>query len=67
VSVDSYGTAYVTDTGNNRVLSLVAGSITQSVLPFDGLQFPNSQAVNNIGTVYVTDRDNSRIVSLSPG
>ena len=37
VAVDSAGNVYVTDTGNNRVLKLAAGSATQDVLPFTGL------------------------------
>ena len=34
VAVDSAGNVYVADTANNRVLKLVAGSTTQTVLPF---------------------------------
>jgi serine/threonine-protein kinase len=41
VAVDTAGNVYVTDTGNNRVLRLAAGSSTQSVLPFTGLNDPD--------------------------
>ena len=37
VAVDSAGNLYVTDSDNNRVLKLAAGSTTQTALPFTGL------------------------------
>ena len=48
-------TVYVTDSGNNRVLKLAAGSSTQTVLPFTGLDRPDGVAVDTAGDVYVTD------------
>ena len=36
MAVDSNGTVYVADSGNSRVLSLPAGSTTQTMLPFTG-------------------------------
>ena len=49
------GNVYVADTGNNRVLKLAAGSSTQTVLPFTGLNGPYGVAVDTAGTVYVAD------------
>nr|3WW7_A Chain A, Pizza2 protein [synthetic construct]3WW7_B Chain B, Pizza2 protein [synthetic construct]3WW7_C Chain C, Pizza2 protein [synthetic construct] len=67
VAVDSAGTVYVTDHGNNRVVKLAAGSNTQTVLPFTGLNTPNGVAVDSAGTVYVTDHGNNRVVKLAAG
>jgi DNA-binding beta-propeller fold protein YncE len=55
VAVDTAGNLYVTDSGNNRVLKLAAGSNTQSVLPFTGLHNPAGVAVDAAGNLYVTD------------
>ena len=61
------GNVYVTDTDNNRVLKLAAGSSTQTVLPFTGLSAPWGIAVDNAGNVYVTEHDNNRVVKLAAG
>ena len=54
MAVDNAGSVYVTDLGNNRVVKLAAGSTTQTVLPFTGLNAPSGVAVDNAGSVYVT-------------
>ena len=41
--------------GNNRVLKLAAGSSTQTVLPFTGLNEPEGVAVDAAGNLYVAD------------
>ncbi len=65
VAVDSGGTLYVTDVGNNsRVLRLAAGSSTQDVLPFTGLNDPRGVAVDSTGALYVTDSGNNRVLKL---
>ena len=38
VTVDAKGDVYVTDSGNNRVLELAAGSTSQTVVPVAGLE-----------------------------
>ena len=53
--MDTAGTVYVTDADNNRVLKLPAGSSSQTVLPFTGLNSPDGVAVDTAGNVYVTD------------
>ncbi|MBV9722249.1 MAG: Hsp70 family protein, partial [Mycobacterium sp.] len=67
MKVDSTGTAYVVDFGNNRVVKLAAGSNTQTVLPFTGLNSPEDVAVDSAGTVDVADYDNNRVVQLAAG
>ena len=55
VAVDAAGNVYLTDTGNDRVLKLAAGSNEQTVLPFTGLHSPGAVAVDTDGNVYITD------------
>ena len=66
VAVDAAGNVYLTDTGNDRVLKLAAGSNEHPVLPFTGLKSPGGVAVDSAGNVYVTDRNN-RVVKLAAG
>jgi DNA-binding beta-propeller fold protein YncE len=51
------------DWGNQQVVKLAAGSSTQTVLPFTGLDV----AVEAAGTVYVTDGGNNRVLKLPAG
>ena len=63
VTVDSAGTIFVTDSGNNRTLKLSVGSAAQPVLPFTGLDDPWGLAVDSMGTVYVAGHNN-KVVAL---
>ena len=65
--MDTAGTVYVTDQSNNRVLKLAAGSSTQTVLPFTGLNGPGGVAVDTAGNVYVADWGNDRVLKLAAG
>jgi DNA-binding beta-propeller fold protein YncE len=67
VAVDGAGNVYVTDSCHNRVLKLAAGSSTQTVLPFKGLDDPHGVAVDTADTVYVVERSHSRVVKLAAG
>ena len=76
VAVDAAGNVYLTDTGNDRVLKLAAGSNEQTVLPFTGLHSPGAVAVDTDGNVYITDFvtdatifnvPDSRVVKLAAG
>jgi serine/threonine protein kinase, bacterial len=67
VAVDTVGNVYVTDRDNNRVVELAAGSTTQTVLPFTGLNTPWGVAVDAAGNLYVTDTKNNRVVKLPAG
>ncbi|MFE3054348.1 serine/threonine-protein kinase PknD [Nocardia sp. NPDC059239] len=67
VAVDSAGDLFVTDSGNNRVLKLNAGSQTQVVLPFTGLGNPVGLAVNTRGDVFVADLNGQRVVEMPAG
>ncbi|MGB9303952.1 MAG: hypothetical protein WCB92_09825 [Mycobacterium sp.] len=67
VAVDAAGNVYVTDSGHNRVVKLAAGSSTQTVLPFRGLDCPQGVAVDNAGTVYVVDFSDGRVLRLAAG
>jgi hypothetical protein len=77
VAVDTAGAVYVADAavrgwrrvpeGNNRVLKLAAGSSTQTVLPFTGLDLSFHVAVDDAGNLYVTDEGDTRVVKLPAG
>jgi NHL repeat len=56
---------YITDHDTSNVVKLAAGSNTQTVLPFTGLNTPLAVAADNGGRVYVADRGNDRVVKLS--
>ena len=60
-------TQIVTDTDNNRVLKLAAGSNTQTVLPFTGVSVPWGIGLSNAGDVYVTEHDNNKVLKLAAG
>jgi sugar lactone lactonase YvrE len=75
VAVDAAGNVYVADNGNVIdvangttdvvVVKLAAGSNTQTVLPFTGLQYTRDVAVDSAGNVYVVDDD--RVLKLAAG
>lgn len=67
VAVDNFGTLYVTDTGNDRVVALPPGDQQPIVLPFNGLSEPCGIAVDTAGTVYVADSLHDRILALPVG
>lgn len=67
VAVDAAGNVYLTDTWNDRVLKLAAGSSEQTVLPFTGLNRPVGVAVDSAGDVFVTDAANNRVLKLPTG
>jgi DNA-binding beta-propeller fold protein YncE len=75
VAVDAAGNVYVTDARTNRVLKLAAGSNTQTVLPFTGLDLcpdmidaaSGGVAVDAGGNVYVTDSCHNRVLKLAAG
>jgi DNA-binding beta-propeller fold protein YncE len=66
LAVGSDGAVYVADF-NNRVVKLTAGSTSQTVLPFTGLNYPEGVAVDGQGSVYVADRGNDRVLMLAAG
>jgi DNA-binding beta-propeller fold protein YncE len=67
VAVNSAGDIFVTDSLNDRVLKLAAGSSKQTVLPFTGLQHPGAVAVDAAGNVYVNDGPSNRVLKLAAG
>lgn len=73
LAVSAAGDVYLTDTGNDRVLKLAAGSNEQTVLPFTDLHSPSDVAVDTAGNVYVTDATDfatgpeGRVVKLAAG
>lgn len=66
VAVDSNGNVYVTDTDNDRVVRLSAGSNTQTDLPFTGLSSPWGVSVDRADNVYVTNHENHKVMKLDP-
>jgi len=67
VAVDAKGNVYVTDSGNNRVLELAAGSTSQTVAPFAGLDHPGGIAVDEVGDLEVTEPAHNRVLELTAG
>ncbi len=67
VAVDTSGDIYITDSSNDRVLELRAGSSTPIELPFTGVHDPTDVAVDTIGNVYVTEYTNNRVAKLAAG
>jgi serine/threonine protein kinase, bacterial len=67
VAVDSAGSVYVADSGNNRVMKLAAGSQDPTVLPFTGLNRPAGLAVDGNRALYVSDQHNNRVLKLPAG
>ncbi len=49
------------------MLKLAAGSATQTVLPFTGLNSPMGVAVDTAGNLHVTDAGNHRVLKLAAG
>jgi serine/threonine protein kinase, bacterial len=66
VAVDTAGNVYVAE-WTGQVVKLAAGSSTQTVLPFSGLNTLTAVAVDSAGNVYVTDKQNKRVVKLPAG
>ncbi len=67
VALDKAGDVFVTSEGMyGRVVELVPGSSTPTVLPFTGLYQPQGLAVDHAGAVYVADFDN-RVVKVAAG
>ncbi|OBG33295.1 hypothetical protein A5673_24015 [Mycobacterium sp. E3198] len=67
VAVDAQGDVYVTDSGNNRVLKLAAGSTNQTVVPLAGLDHPEEIAVDDAGDLVVTEPELHRVLELTAG
>lgn len=69
IAVGATGDVYVVDGHNDRVLKLVAGSTTPSVLPLTDLADPNGVAVDGAGNVYVAESHvrTPRVLKLPAG
>jgi hypothetical protein len=67
VAVDTAGDVYAADTANNQITELPAGSATQQIVPFTGLDNPHGVAVDTGGDVYAADTANDQIVELPAG
>src|SRR5262249_25673012 len=60
---DSAGNVFIADTGNNRIRKITTDGNIGTVL--DGLNQPQSVAVDASGAIYVADTGNDQIVKLS--
>ena len=80
VAVDSAGSLYIADAGNNRIRKVSKGVITtvagNGTLGFGGdggpatnaqLYGPEGVAVDSAGNIYIADMDNNRIRKVSNG
>lgn len=57
---------YVSDYGNNRVVTLPADGGGQTTLSLDGLVRPTGLAWDRTGSLYVSDTGNNRVVRSAP-
>jgi sugar lactone lactonase YvrE len=64
VAVDSNGTLYIADPGNNQVVVQPAGGGTATTIG-TGLKGPMGVAVDAAGNVYIADTGNNRIVEVA--
>ena len=66
MTIDRYGSIYITDSGNARVVQLnsTGGLINSFYTPPPFLNNPNQVTVDDCGNVYVADYYNSRIVEF---
>lgn len=64
MAVDRAGNLYVPG-GRNEVLKYAPGVSKPESLPFDGLNDPNSVALDAVGNVYVSDSGNNRVLKLA--
>ena len=67
VAVDAKGDVYVTDSGNDRVLELAAGSTSQTVVPVADLDRPEDIAVDDAGDLEITEPAQHRVLELTAG
>jgi sugar lactone lactonase YvrE len=69
VAADGYGTVYIADTGNNRVVrvdrdgSASVLAITGLGTPLDG---PRGLALDGAGDLFIADSGNARVVKVDP-
>lgn len=60
------GDLYVSDSGNDRVVKITAGTGTQTTVPFTGLSSPLGLALDHHGTLFVADGFNNRVLRIRP-
>ncbi len=65
LALDSGGTLYFADTGNNRIRRLTADGVV-STLSTPMLNAPRGLAVDNLGNVFIADTNNHRILLIAP-
>jgi sugar lactone lactonase YvrE len=68
VAVDGYGTLYIADDNNNRVVEIPAnGSAPTAIDPVvagSGLRVPRGVAIDAAGNLYISDLDSNRIMEV---
>ena len=62
--IDGAGNIYVVDHANSRVITLIAGSFTQTTLISSGLLNPTALALDGAGNLYVSDTGNGRVALI---
>jgi sugar lactone lactonase YvrE len=63
-ALDSTGTLYIADAGNNRIVKVMPDG-SQSVLSAGSLNAPQGVAVDDAGNVFIADSYNFRIVKVA--
>jgi sugar lactone lactonase YvrE len=71
VALNSAGTLYIADPGNNRIVVKPAGNGPQTNLTFTGvtpatLSGPMGVALDTANNIYVSDTNNNRILKINP-
>ncbi len=63
-ALDGAGNLYVSDSVNAQILSIAAGSLSQTTLVPSGLLNPTALALDGAGNLYVSDTGNQRVIMI---
>lgn len=67
LAIDSAGSLYLADSGNNAIEKIAAGSHTVSSLLNNGLSVPQGVAIDSAGNLYIADSSDNAIKEIVVG